>query len=640
LLCRDFTTLLPERRFALGAEEVGVAKLEAELNQRLERASSELRLTKDGPHVSAGPIFPTDYLARLVLGDFLAQYLSSSGKFEGARFREEWGSAGQALFRRLEALPARAAASQELDEWIPPLALRRGFSPAIERAIRLDYRRIDRPMPLPKMLLDKIGRPKDLRRVGRVSLQHMLVGTVQTLRLLDFNPKTSIYVDKTYSSYGPAIERLATGGAKVYSTHFDPEFAKKKHVDDFVWQLGMDFGNTIDRFKHAYRDQQKSRAGWAARDMWLRLRDRRVEKILAEDDGADLLAALANQARFDRPERFEGMPVGAYLRGVEQTRFGANRLRELLLKGELPFPVVDVADSPVKVHMESVVIGWMLANRLDAKIKNLQARGIETPKKILVAGFGAIGLPAAVALRHLGYEVAVYDIHEDPVKAAHEMGFSQASTDKAQLLGEAHIFLGTSGTSSLELGDFKRLPPGAKVFVGSTGSVEIPSFESAEFQYPIIEWPGSDGSGTFLGKEITVQAPANPYHREVVLKHNPDVAGVGYDKPRWDYLDPTTPEGKNLREIMLFKFPINFTGGPFALPPEHAQLIDSLMLLGSLQALDLPDEATGLIPLDRRGQRLIADAWMAEMRREPSMPPVMMELLEKGYRTASAALLD
>src|SRR6185436_18575569 len=120
---------------------------------------------------------------------------------------------------------------------------------------------------------------------------------------------------------------------------------------------------------------------------------------LLMDNGADLVFTLLEAAS-------ESRVIG----GTEETTTGANRLREEL-SGGLPFPIIVINDSPLKLIMEnehgvgpSIIEGFMRETNL-----------LVQSRRFVVFGYGSVGRGIARRLRLLGGHVAV--VEPDPIRA-------------------------------------------------------------------------------------------------------------------------------------------------------------------------------------------------------------------------------
>jgi adenosylhomocysteinase len=128
------------------------------------------------------------------------------------------------------------------------------------------------------------------------------------------------------------------------------------------------------------------------------------------------------------------------IRGVtEETTTGVHRLYEMMHKGELPFPAINVNDSVTKSKFDNL---YGCRESLVDGIK--RATDVMVAGKIaLVAGFGDVGKGSAQSLRGLGATVWVTEI--DPIcalQAAME-GYRVVTMDEA--VDKVDIFVTATG---------------------------------------------------------------------------------------------------------------------------------------------------------------------------------------------------
>ena len=183
------------------------------------------------------------------------------------------------------------------------------------------------------------------------------------------------------------------------------------------------------------------------------------------DDGGDatMLAILGSKAEkdislLDKPTSHEETALFASIRkrletdptfysrirdniqGVtEETTTGVHRLYEMMKKGELPFPAINVNDSVTKSKFDNL---YGCRESLVDGIK--RATDVMVAGKIaIVAGFGDVGKGSAQSLRGLGATVWITEI--DPIcalQAAME-GYRVVTMDEA--VDKADIFVTATG---------------------------------------------------------------------------------------------------------------------------------------------------------------------------------------------------
>ncbi len=168
------------------------------------------------------------------------------------------------------------------------------------------------------------------------------------------------------------------------------------------------------------------------------------EPTLLLDNGADLVATYLAGAR-----------QWQVIASTEETTTGANRLRGDL-QGAVPFPIIVINDSPLKLIMEnehgvgpSIVEGFMRETNL-----------LVQSRSFVVFGYGSVGRGIARRLRSLGGLVTV--VEPDAVRALEAVldGMRVLPLDEALSAGE--VFITATGRGGVIAGAaFDRLPDGA-----------------------------------------------------------------------------------------------------------------------------------------------------------------------------------
>jgi adenosylhomocysteinase len=220
---------------------------------------------------------------------------------------------------------------------------------------------------------------------------------------------------------------------------------------------------------------------------------RHVERVLASDpdllldNGADLIAATV--------ERGEGRVVAA----TEETTSGRNRLLGEL-EGRIPFPVIVINDSPIKLRFENehgigpaVVDGFLRATN-----------SLVAGKTFAVVGFGSCGRSLARTLRALGAVVIV--VERDPVRALEAAfeGMQVASIERAAELADVFVTVtGRPGAVTAEI--FDRLKDG--VLLANVGhfatEIDVAALErlatrTSEIRESVTEYELQDGRSVYL----------------------------------------------------------------------------------------------------------------------------------------------
>ncbi len=162
------------------------------------------------------------------------------------------------------------------------------------------------------------------------------------------------------------------------------------------------------------------------------------------DNGADLVAAyLAGPAQWK------------VIASTEETTTGANRLRGEL-HGAIPFPIIVINDSPLKLIMEnehgvgpSIVEGFMRETNL-----------LVQSRRFVVFGYGSVGRGIARRLRALGGHISV--VEPDAIRALEAVLDGMRVLSLEQALGAGEVFITATGQPGVIAGaSFDRLPDGA-----------------------------------------------------------------------------------------------------------------------------------------------------------------------------------
>jgi adenosylhomocysteinase len=168
------------------------------------------------------------------------------------------------------------------------------------------------------------------------------------------------------------------------------------------------------------------------------------EPKLLLDNGADLVATY-----------LAGSPQWRVVASTEETTTGANRLRGEL-QGQIPFPIIVINDSPLKLIMEnehgvgpSIVEGFMRETNL-----------LVQSRSFVVFGYGSVGRGIARRLRALGGHVTV--VEPDSVRALEAVLDGMRVLALEEALGVGEVFLTATGRPGVIAGaDFDRLPAGS-----------------------------------------------------------------------------------------------------------------------------------------------------------------------------------
>ncbi len=263
-----------------------------------------------------------------------------------------------------------------------------------------------------------------------VSVQH-LCSTTEVLfdALLDLNlyPENLYVVGKCYSTNPNVLVHLRKKGINALfssssfkcSVPFDIDF--DRNVDEMIKQVIS--SNDLSSF----------------------------ERIIILDDGGHLL------------ERAEALlPKGLPVVGIEQTSSGFNRMKDK----SLPFPIINLARSWLKLEYESQIIIALVLRKLKEKLDQLDCN----VRKVLLIGYGVLGQKIHEILKDR-YLISIFDsVPEKSTIAPDEF--------KARL-GEFDLIIGCTGSTSLTFDDFRYLKK--PVILASISSSDR-EFESFRFR--------------------------------------------------------------------------------------------------------------------------------------------------------------
>ena len=166
-----------------------------------------------------------------------------------------------------------------------------------------------------------------------------------------------------------------------------------------------------------------------------------LDKTPANQEEAVILALLKETLAAE-PGKWHAMVEE--LRGVsEETTTGVHRLYQMMERGELLFPAINVNDSVTKSKFDNL---YGCRESLADGIKRATDVMI-AGKVVVVCGYGDVGKGCAASMRHYGARVIVTEI--DPIcalQAAME-GFEVKTVEEA--LPEGNIFVTTTGNRDI-----------------------------------------------------------------------------------------------------------------------------------------------------------------------------------------------
>ncbi len=591
-LSRDCSSLLDgEGRLRLPPDLAwsdGARELEEKLQARIDEAWAYGRTPFEG----AFPLAVARIFHELQ-GDSVEQRAANGGDALDALIGQATGfpSRYRTRVEELNWAPSRllSAAEGSVQLGMPDAGI---YAHPFVDALLKEQRARQAPMSVLDRLADRLGTADLFRGTAVLNRGHLMDTTVELQKVIDSGP--SLFLAKPYSHNALVARELRRDGHSVAVLNDTGGWPGMPGAELVEAQRAA-----IERNPNAYFFGQFT----TVVPRWLKEIGTQDAPIHLLDDGAEAILYLSHA----HPE------LASRTTAVEQTRSGANKLKSV----ELDFPVVNVAESSLKLVMESVLIGWSLAAEIERQIVDWESLGIERGQKMVLLGYGAVGRATAQCLRAQGFELEIYD--EDPAKMAQARAEGFVTPAKAAALASADYVLGATGKTSLTRGDFVGIKNGAKLFTLSSSTVEFAvGGEGLAVKQPhrFDRVYYSD----FQGIEVPV-GPSND-HASLVIT----------------LLDREFLAANSL-------FPINFLGGPHTLRPEYIQVTRALLYLGSVVAKTLPPGSKGLIDLNstelgRKEQLAIAADFINEMRAlSPEvLPPYILAMLEEAYREVQKEL--
>ncbi len=281
-----------------------------------------------------------------------------------------------------------------------------------------------------------------------------------------------------------------------------------------------------------------------------------IKRIIVIDEGAHSLEAMPNFLCFEYA-----------MAGIEQTRGG---LYSPALNS-LPFPLIEVASSAIKRHLESPLIVEAVVKKLQAA---LGARADIHAKAVFgVIGNGAIGASVTRYLLERGYTVVAYDENKDAFN-----GFIHKNLYRVQnvnaLIARADYLLGCTGKDTLK-------------------DRERSLLENATSNQKLISCTSEDKEFYSLRKTMDTQSSIELDNRGDIIYH--------------------TKMGAKIT-LVNGGFPVNFDQSGESVPATDIQLTRALMLGACIQAglqASKPEGGTEIaltqrIQLDANLQRFVA----------------------------------
>jgi S-adenosylhomocysteine hydrolase len=301
-------------------------------------------------------------------------------------------------------------------------------------------------------LAREYGQP--LAGVNTVVIGHILAEApafMESLAALGNDPSTTHVLAVPYSSSDLAVVALADKGIDAQN----PDGASGRH--EGRWGVRVDANVAFRDVTREPFDVVKKRAVAEVLRQALADHAKNGKPLLVIDDGG--FAAVVAREQY---------PNDLHLfRFVEQTTRGVRQIASL---GELPCPVVNVAESHVKKVIEGPFVAAAIADALRLEL-TAAAGGTLKGKRITLLGYGTIGRAAAQLLREQGAVVTAFDPRPEAEALAARDGIAMAA-DKQEALSGRDFVVGATGTTSIDPEEFAFLDGGTTLVSLSSTDVE------------------------------------------------------------------------------------------------------------------------------------------------------------------------
>jgi uncharacterized protein (UPF0254 family) len=299
-------------------------------------------------------------------------------------------------------------------------------------------------------------------------------------------------------------------------------------------------------------------------------------RVLLLDDGGRAIRMLHTRNFADIRDRFTC---------VEQTRCGIRNIEDL----DLQVPVVNVAESWVKLEHESPLIAESVNEELSAQLAIMKTAGVRTGTRALIIGYGAIGRAVAAECRRQGRRVSVFDADSKRQSRALADGYGVHRRLRSAL-HDAELVIGCTGKPVLDRGDYEHIAAGAILVSASSADAEFRGWQLRQ-EAACLGRPESWPRGTLV-------EPTG--WRSLARSNTHSHPCFSLFRVHW---------GARHFYLVNGGFPVNFNGGVDPICPEKIQLTRSLLYVGAVQASWTIDP--GLHELDDHHQHMLMAAYGA-----------------------------
>lgn len=290
-------------------------------------------------------------------------------------------------------------------------------------------------MPGLMALRKKYGAEKPLKGARIMGSLHMTIQTAVLIEtLVELGADVRWCSCNIFSTQDHAAAAIAAAGVPVFAW-------KGESLEDYWWCTQQALTFPGNKGPHLIVDDGGDATllihkGYAAEN------DATVLDKAASNHEEQVILNLLKETLKAEPGKWHAMVEE--LRGVsEETTTGVHRLYQMMERGELLFPAINVNDSVTKSKFDNL---YGCRESLADGIKRATDVMI-AGKVVVVCGYGDVGKGCAASMRHYGARVIVTEI--DPIcalQAAME-GFEVKTVEDA--LSEGNIFVTTTGNRDI-----------------------------------------------------------------------------------------------------------------------------------------------------------------------------------------------
>ena len=295
----------------------------------------------------------------------------------------------------------------------------------------------EKEMPGLMALREKYGKEKPLKGADIMGSLHMTIQTAVLIEtLVELGANVRWCSCNIYSTQDHAAAAIAAAGVPVFAW-------KGENLEEYGWctERALDFGG--GKGPHLIVDD----GGDATMLIHKGVEAEKNPSILEKDysslgeDYKEFMKLVASTLKA-QPGRWS--KVAKAMKGVsEETTTGVHRLYQMVEKGELLFPAINVNDSVTKSKFDNL---YGCRESLADGIK----RGTDimiAGKTVVVCGYGDVGKGCAQSMRGFGARVLVTEI--DPICALQAAMEGYEVTTVEDALAEGDIYVTTTGNKDI-----------------------------------------------------------------------------------------------------------------------------------------------------------------------------------------------